>query len=90
MKNLTDEQKQFFGAMEGTFRTPGWDLLKTGWQVALDSIPETVFHNAKSMDDIYAARVRYELLTDLISLPSEIARQREEILSDPENDDYNV
>jgi hypothetical protein len=88
---LTDQQKEFFGAMEGTFRTPGWTLMLTGWKNERDSLYENLFHNAKSMDDMYAARVRYNLLNELIELDKTIARQRTAIEeSDDEDNEIYV
>lgn len=81
---LNDEQKQFYGALEGTFRTPGWELIRQGWQEERDRLAEIVFHNAKSMDDVNAARVRYGILNELIGLAATIAAQRKHIENDVE------
>lgn len=86
MADLDTNQKQFFGSMEDTFRTKGWTLLTQGWRDEQQALPEMMFFNAKSMADIEAARVRYGLLNELITLPQTIAGQREQIEQmDPDN-----
>lgn len=85
---LTNEQKEHFSAMEGTFRTSGWTLLTQGWTTERDSLAETLFYNAKSMEDIYEARVRHGLLNELIRLPETMARQRADIEDDEDTREY--
>jgi hypothetical protein len=76
---MNDEQKQFFASMENMFLTPGWQLVSKGWQEEQAQLADIVFHNAKSMDDVLIARTRYELLGELVNLPSTIAMQREHL-----------
>ena len=83
---LTDQQKEYFAAMENTFRTPGWTLLRQGWQEELDALAERMFFNAKTMEDVNQARVRYGLLNELLNLPQMIEQQRTQI-EDVEEDD---
>lgn len=80
MPNLTDQQKAFFDDMENTFNSAGWDRLTQGWRQERDSIPEAVFLNAKSMDDILVARTRYELLTELLQLAEFISAKKKHTL----------
>jgi len=79
---LNDQQKEFFAAMEGTFNTPGWTLIRQGWEEERDALAERMFHNAKSMDDVHATRVRYGLLNELIDLPAMMQQQRDQIEQD--------
>jgi len=51
----------------------------TGWTQERDSLAEILFHNAKSMDDVYAARVRYALLNELIGLAATHENQRTQL-----------
>ena len=88
MAALTDQQKEFYTALEGTFRTPGWNLMVQGWTQERDSLAEIVFHNAKSMDDVYSARVRYGLLNELISLASMHEGQRQQLETEDEDTTY--
>lgn len=76
---LDQKQKEFFSTMQHTFDTPGWTLLKQGWQSEIDQLPLNVFYNAKSMEDIEAARERVKLLNELIALPAVITMQRDQI-----------
>jgi hypothetical protein len=76
---LTDEQKTFYQEMENTFNTPGWEYMKQGWAEEQSQIPLAVFFNAKSIDDVKAARVRYGLLDELLSLPETLTQQRENV-----------
>ena len=86
---LTDQQKEFYGALEGTFRTAGWNVMVTGWIVERDGLAEIVFHNAKSMEDVYTARVRYGLLNELIGLAETHAEQRRQLEEDaPDSGGY--
>ena len=85
---LNDTQKEHFSAMEGTFRTSGWTLLTQGWTTELESLADTMFYNAKSMEDINEARVRHGLLNELINLPETIARQRADIEDDEDTREY--
>jgi hypothetical protein len=77
--DLNPEQKEFFSTMGHTFDTPGWTLLTQGWQSEIDSLPLSVFYNAKTMEDIEAARERVKLLNELIALPAVINMQRDQI-----------
>jgi len=78
---LTPQQTEFFIAMETTFNTPGWELLIQGWTDERDSLYEQVFFNAKDVDDIRAARVRYGILNELIELANTTQRTKEETLN---------
>jgi hypothetical protein len=84
---LNDQQKEFFSAMETTFNTTGWELLRQGWQAELDRLPEIVFYNAKTVDDLLIARERAKLLNELLSLPAVMTAQQKEI---EEMDDESV
>ena len=89
---LTDKQTEFFSAMEGTFRTQGWTLLRQGWQEEQGLLSDRMFFNAKSMDDMNNARVRYGLLNELIELPATIAAQKAhfEEMDEPDDDENFV
>lgn len=78
--SLDKKETQFFRELEHTFGTAGWVRLATGWKEERDAIPEQCFFNAKTMQEIEAARVRYELLTALIDLPVHQERARLEII----------
>lgn len=82
MADLTPQQNEFYSSMEGTFRTAGWDLLVTGWKQERDQLPENVFFNAQSLEDIRAARVRYKLLEEMITLPETLEQQKINVVND--------
>lgn len=84
---LTPQQREHFSAMESTYLTPGWTLLSTGWEAERDNLPEMMFFNAKSYEDMQAARVRHGLLVELIDLPKMMERQKQEIDNMPEPDE---
>ena len=89
MAKLTNKQQQFYSAMEGTFRSPGWKLISDGWKEERDSLAQALFFNAKTMEDLSNARVRYGLLNELVQLPEVIAQQRANIEDDaPTGMDY--
>jgi len=73
---LSDEQKSFYASMEGTFNTPGWELMRQGWQNEVDQLPLNAFFNANSVEDLRAARVRYAMLKEMIDLPETIENQK--------------
>lgn len=89
---LNDEQQEYFAAMEQMFNTQGWTLVQRGWKEEQDALAERMFFNAKDMEDIVAARVRYGLLDELSKLPEMIERQKQAILTgadeEPENEVY--
>lgn len=84
---LTPKQVEYFAAMEGTFNTPGWTLIRQGWEEERESLAERMFFNAKSYEDVSHARVRYGLLNELINLPSMIEQQRQQVLDQPDEDE---
>ncbi len=87
---LTSEQSEFFSNMETTFLSGGWELLSQGWKEERDALIGATFFGAKSFDDIVAARIRYQLLSDLLALPETIEKQRQAIIDPPDQDDSYV
>lgn len=83
---LTPKQIEYFRAMEGTFNTPGWTLMRQGWEAERDALYERVFFNVKSFEDVQQARVRYGILNELITLPETIEQQKQMVLDAPEED----
>ncbi len=90
MEDLTAKQTEFFRSMEATFNTSGWTLLKQGWVEESAALSDRAFFNAKSMDDVQNARVRYGLLQELIALEDQIAAQKQSILDTADQDDLHV
>lgn len=83
---LNEEQKAFFMDMESLFNHPGWARLKKRWQDEFNAIPQSSFYNAKSMDDMLADRVRMGLLHELLELPNQIDRMKQDILEADEHE----
>lgn len=83
---LTEQQIEFYAAMDSTFMTPGWSLLTKGWQLEQSGLAESMLFNAQSMDDINATRVRFALLNELINLPETIAGQKTQVEEMDEDD----
>ena len=73
---LTGKQREFYASLEQTFNTAGWELITQGWKEEQQQLPMSVFFNAQSIEDIRAARVRFGLLDELISLPTTLAQQK--------------
>lgn len=86
MAELDAKQKEFFRSMEATFDTSGWTLLTQGWKEEQAALSQMMFFNAKTMEDVQAARVRYGLLTELLQLPDAIANQKQAILDSDEDE----
>lgn len=76
---MDKREKAFFRELEATFETPGWVRLTVGWKEELEAIPLDAFWNAETMDDLRAARIRYELLSSLVELPAHHERARLEL-----------
>jgi hypothetical protein len=91
MAKLTAEQWEYFTSMENTLDSPGWALLEKGWKDEQAALPERVFFNAKEGDTLMIeARIRYELLGELIGLRQLVANQREAIETEEEEPDVYV
>ncbi len=82
MSLLTDEQKSFYSDMEQTFNTAGWALLIKGWKEEQEALPENVFFNAATIEQVNDARIRYKLLDELIKLPEIIDAQKIDVIND--------
>ena len=74
---LSEKDIQLYTELEHTFNTPGWSRLVEGWKEEQAWLPEHAFYNAKSIEELELARVRYKLLSELISLADDIRQQRE-------------
>jgi hypothetical protein len=85
---LAPEQQEFFSNMETTFLSGGWELLSQGWKEERDALIGGAFFGAKSFEDVVAARIRYQLLSDLLSLPDTIEAQKQAILDPQEPESY--
>lgn len=86
---MNTEQKEYFAAMEQMFNTAGWTLVQRGWKEEQDALAERMFFNAKSMEDIVAARVRYGLLDELSKLPEMIEAQKHVIETGADTEEEN-
>jgi hypothetical protein len=83
---MDEKEIDFFIKMETTFDTPGWELMTQGWTTERDSLYENVFFNAKSIEEVNNARVRFGILNELIELPNTIRKQKDELINmDPDN-----
>ena len=87
---LSPEQSEFFSNMETTFLSGGWELLSQGWKEERDALIGAAFFGAKDFEDVRAARVRYQLLSDLLALPDTIEAQRQVIIDPPDQDEPYV
>lgn len=85
MTELSEKEEIFFRELNHTFQTAGWVRLAADWKAELEAIPISAFHNAKSMADLEAARVRYELLSALVELPSHHERFRLELIREKQD-----
>ena len=83
---LTPEQTEFYQAMEHTFNTKGWRLMIQRWKEEQVQLKDRMFFGAKDMTDVQEHRGRYELLNELLTLPDHIAKQKEYIEGQDEDD----
>ena len=76
---LTAEEKEFYMTMEDLFDHPGWALLVQGWHNEAQLLPEQVFYDTKlDAATLAGARVRMQLLRELLDLPNILRQQRTE------------
>lgn len=87
MAKLTPKQTEYFRSMELMFEGAGWSILAQGWKGEQGELPERVFFNAKDMDTFVEARIRFELLAELLALPEQIEAQKQHILDSEEEPD---
>lgn len=80
MVKLTPKQTEYFRSMESLFDSSGWSVLQQGWKQEQEALPDRVFFGAKDMTLVIEARIRYELLTELLGLPAQIESQKQQIL----------
>jgi hypothetical protein len=73
---LTEQQLAFYTEMDAMFDTPGWAHLVKGWTQEMESLPNSLFFNAKNVEDILSARIRYGLLHELVGLQATLTEQR--------------
>ncbi len=87
---LTTEEEAMFAELNVMFDTPGWAHLTNGWKQEMEQLPQAMFFNAKSAEQLDAARVRYGLLHELVNLPEALRAQREQLIEDSENVQANL
>lgn len=76
-KYLSPERQLLYRELEHTFNTPGWRFLTQGWEQKREALRELTFFNAGDWDDVQHARIRYQLLNEILDLPGEYARMKE-------------
>jgi hypothetical protein len=86
---MNTNEKQLITDLENTFNTPGWSHLVDGWKEERDALPLIAFTNVKTMDELEAYRVRFDLLSQLIGLPDDIAADHDALRQEAENVEAN-
>ncbi len=84
---ISERNATYYTSMQRTFETAGWENLRKGWQTEVDNLPEAMFFNAKSMEDMAKARVRYGLLRELLDLPSSLEAQYNALVDGDDEDE---
>jgi hypothetical protein len=74
---LSEEKRAMFMELETLFNTAGWAYLRKGWEAERDRLYKAVFFGAESFDDVQHARIRYQLLGELVDLPLEMERNKD-------------
>jgi hypothetical protein len=74
---LTQQQAEFYQAMDHTFNTKGWQLMTQRWREEQIQLKDRMFFGAKDMNDVQEHRGRYELLNELLTLPEHLAKQKQ-------------
>lgn len=73
---LTDSERSYFSEFEEFFDSPAWRALAEGWRKDLEALPERAFWEAKSWDEILAARALCTKLKEYLSAPQLIAYRK--------------
>lgn len=74
--NEDQKNEQMYRDVQALFEMPGWTHLRRSWEAEAEQLKEAVFYNAKDEKDLLVARTRWELLTQLVSLPETITEAR--------------
>ncbi len=82
--DLTDGEKSYFQKFEAVFDSPEWKLLTDEWRKDLAEIPVRAFFDAKSWDEILAARATIRKLQEYLVYPQILELRRQAILVERE------
>lgn len=79
---LDDGEKSYFEKFETVFNSEAWAELVKEWRDDLATIPVRAFYEAKSWDEILAARALVEKLREYIAYPRQIDFRKQNILAE--------
>ncbi len=77
---LQDGEKAFFQKFAAVFDSPEWEALTNEWRNDLAEIPVRAFYDARSWDEILAARALVTKLREYISYPAQIDMRKQAII----------
>lgn len=83
---LTEAEKGFFQRFSALFESDEWQLLVTEWSRDLDALPTRAFWQAKSWDEILAARALHAKLSEYLAYPNEIELRRQHLIEQREQE----
>lgn len=79
---LTDGEKSYFERFNAIFASPEWDALTREWRNDLAEIPVRAFFEAKSWDEILAARALIKKLQEYLTYPQQVDFRKQAILAE--------
>lgn len=77
---LTDSDKSYYSAWEQLFDSQGWAQLTQELEHEAKDLPERAFRDAKSFDEVLAARAATRKLEEILSYPNEINLRLENLI----------
>lgn len=77
---LLDAEKSYFQKYDGIFGSPEWEALTNEWRNDLAEIPVRAFFDAKSWDEILAARALVAKLQEYLTYPRQIELRKQAIV----------
>lgn len=84
---LPQEQRDRFQELDLTFNSAGWSHLVRQWTEERDALKDRVFFGAASYEDVQHARIRYQLLEELLGLPDDLQRAKQQAVDEVLNAD---
>jgi hypothetical protein len=77
---LTDDEKSYFSKFESVFNSPEWAAVTDEWRKDLAELPVRAFYEARSWDEILAARAVVAKLQEYLTYPRQIELREQAIL----------
>jgi hypothetical protein len=84
MELLSQEQQEYYRAFESMFGSIGWKLFTDEIREGMENAPERHFWEAKSLEDLKAARAAHSQLVWLLNYPHHIEAKKQNDIAQAE------